>query len=47
MRCAGGELGGGVTAGAGELAVTTWAGDGQADGQAGDWQAVIVAEGHR
>ncbi len=31
-------MGGGVTAGAGVLAVTTWAGDGQ---------AVVVAEGHR
>jgi hypothetical protein len=38
VRFAGGEEGGGVTAGTGALAVPTWA---------GDRQAVVVADGHR
>ncbi len=38
VRFAGGEMGGGVSAGAGALAVPTGVGDGQ---------AVAVAEGHR
>ncbi len=38
VRFAGGNIGGGVSAGAGALAVATGAGDGQ---------AVVVAEGHR